>query len=104
LVQPASNRLLVESLVGAPSGVAPLDSDTRVADENLPLRLQDEDLTKKIDGRVAKQVVKCVRLESGKWVWDVATGTHYVIPDHTGALVVRATAQPVPASTPALNW
>ena len=48
--------------------------------------------------------VKCVRLEAGKWVWDTVAGTHYVIPDHTGALIVRATAVPVPAATPALNW
>jgi len=60
------------------------------------------------DGRIgaveAKQAVKCVRLESGKWVWDTVAGTHFVIPDHTGALIVRATAQPVPAATPALDW
>ena len=47
---------------------------------------------------------KCVRLEAGKWVWDTTAGTHYVIPDHTGALIVRAAAVPVPAATPALNW
>lgn len=52
----------------------------------------------------AKQAVKCVRLETGKWVWDLAGATHFVIPDHTGALIVRATAQPVPAATPALDW
>lgn len=52
----------------------------------------------------AKQAVKAVRLEAGKWVWDLAGATHYVIPDHTGALIVRPTAQPVPAATPALDW
>jgi hypothetical protein len=58
----------------------------------------------RLDAVEAKQSVKCVRLESGVWVWDTVAGTHFVIPDHTGALIVRATAQPVPAATPALNW
>jgi hypothetical protein len=39
MAQPASNRLLVESLVGAASGIAPLDSGQRVPDANLPARL-----------------------------------------------------------------
>lgn len=53
----------------------------------------------------AKQAVKAVKLEAGKWVWDISSAaTHYVIPDHTGALVVRATPWPVPAATPSLNW
>lgn len=61
------------------------------------------------DGRIgaveAKQPVKCVRLEAGAWVWDItAAATHYVIQDVGGSLVVRATASPAPASTPALNW
>jgi hypothetical protein len=60
------------------------------------------------DGRLgaveAKQLVKCVRLESGKWVWDTVAGTHYVIPDAGGAFVVRATAQPIPTATPSLDW
>lgn len=54
-----------------------------------------------LEGQLA---VKCVRQEAGHWVWDTVAGTHYVIPDHTGALIVRATAVPVPASTPELNW
>lgn len=53
----------------------------------------------------AKQAVKCVRLESGAWVWDnTSAATHYLIPDFDGSLIVRTTAQPVPASTPVLNW
>jgi hypothetical protein len=44
MVQPASNRLLVESLVGAASGIAPLDAGQRVPDGNLPTRLQDSAL------------------------------------------------------------
>ena len=54
-----------------------------------------------LEGQLA---VKCVRQEAGQWVWDTVAGTHYVIPDHTGALIIRATAVPVPAATPALNW
>lgn len=49
-------------------------------------------------------LTKCVRLESGVWVWDLAGGTHYVIPEHDGTLAVRATAAPVPTATPALDW
>lgn len=50
-------------------------------------------------------MTRCVRLEAGKWVWDTVAGTHYVIPDHTGALIVRATAVPVPNPTiPEFNW
>jgi len=62
------------------------------------------------DGRIgtieAKQAVKCVRLESGKWVWDVtAAATHYIIPDDTGQPVIRATPWPVPnPTTPVLDW
>lgn len=63
------------------------------------------DANPKIDALSAKQPVKCVRLEAGKWVWDTTNGTHYVIRDWLdGSLVVRPTAQPVPATTPALNW
>jgi hypothetical protein len=169
---------------GAASGVAPLDSGAKVPDPNLPQRLQDADLTTKIDGRVtpvvnsavppavsayigsdpsvvssaatmaqntvglvpvwkastsytagqraispdgdivsakaaftsgatyvaanwnpsAQRIIKCVRLESGAWVWDTAAGTHYLIPDPDGSLIVRATSQPIPAVTPVLNW
>jgi hypothetical protein len=39
MVQPASNRLLVESQIGAASGIAPLDTGQRVPDGNLPARL-----------------------------------------------------------------
>lgn len=60
------------------------------------------------DGRIgaveAKQAVKCVRLETGNWIWDTVAGTHFVIPAPDGSLVVRVTAQPVPATTPVLNW
>lgn len=50
---------------------------------------------------------KCVHLEAGKWVWDGPNGaaaTHYLIPDHTGALVARATPFPTPDATPSLTW
>lgn len=53
------------------------------------------------------QLVKCVHLEAGKWVWDgpdAPAATHYVLPDDTGALVVRATPFPTPLAAPALNW
>ncbi|MDA4893041.1 hypothetical protein PFZ55_39885 [Streptomyces sp. MS2A] len=51
--------------------------------------------------------LKCVHLEGGKWVYDGPDGlaaTHYVLPDDTGALIVRPTVWPVPQSTPAFNW
>lgn len=49
--------------------------------------------------------VKAVRLEAGKWVWDLAGATHYLLPDETGALVARATPWPVPNPiTPSLDW
>jgi len=83
------------------------DADATNAAQDTRLNLVEAKNTAQ-DGRLdlveAKQSVKCVRLESGAWVWDTAAATHFVIPDHTGALVVRATAQPVPAATPALNW
>lgn len=78
---------------------------------NAALEANKADATTKYGGlpaRVAaveaKQHVACVRLESGKWVWDTAAGTHFVIPDHTGALIVRPTAAPVPAATSKLDW
>jgi hypothetical protein len=39
MVQPASNRLLVESQIGAASGIAPLDTGSRVPEANLPAGL-----------------------------------------------------------------
>lgn len=51
--------------------------------------------------------VKCVYLDGGKWVWDDpprTLSTHYVIPDDTGALVVRPTVWPTPGVTPVLDW
>lgn len=62
------------------------------------------DANPKIVDLEAGQSKECVRLEAGAWVWDTVSGTHYVIPDVDGSLVVRATAIPVPAATPALNW
>lgn len=62
------------------------------------------DANPKIVELEAGQSKKCVRLEAGAWVWDTVSGTHYVIPDVDGSLVVRATAIPLPAATPALNW
>jgi len=64
------------------------------------------------DGRLgaleAKQAVKCVRLEAGRWIWDVtAAATHYLIPDETGQPVIRQTPWPMPLpdpTIPALNW
>lgn len=50
---------------------------------------------------------KCVHVEAGKWVWDGPDGlaaTHYVLPDDTGALVVRPTVWPVPGATPEFTW
>lgn len=51
---------------------------------------------------------KCMHLDAGVWVWDGPNGalaTHYILPDHTGALVARATPFPTPsASTPGLDW
>lgn len=51
--------------------------------------------------------VKCIHREAGKWVWDgpgSPAATHYLLPDHTGALVARATVWPAPTATPVLNW
>ena len=55
---------------------------------------------------VAKALpVKCVRREAGAWVWDrTGAATHYLITDHTGAYVVRASPQPLPDATPSLTW
>lgn len=50
------------------------------------------------------QPVKAVRLEDGKWVWDLAGATHYLFPEPGGGLAVHATAWPVPAETPSLDW
>lgn len=50
---------------------------------------------------------KSVHLEDGQWVWDGPNGplaTHYVLPDHAGDLIVRATPFPTPGSTPVLTW
>lgn len=47
---------------------------------------------------------KCVRREAGAWVWVRAGATHYLIPDHTGALVVRPTPYPIPDAAPSLTW
>jgi hypothetical protein len=50
---------------------------------------------------------KSVHLESGWLVWDGPNGqaaTHYVLIDHNGWPVARATPFPVPTATPALNW
>lgn len=50
---------------------------------------------------------KCIHREGGTWVWDGPSGlgaTHYLLPDHTGAYVVRPTPFPIPLATPALNW
>jgi hypothetical protein len=61
------------------------------------------------DGRLTTlenmQPVKAVRLEAGKWVWDVDNATHYLFPAPSGGLGVHATAWPVPSkTTPTLNW
>ena len=51
--------------------------------------------------------LKCVHREGGTWVWDgpgASASTHYVIPDHTGAYVVRPTPFPTPLATPAFDW
>lgn len=70
-----------------------------------------EDATTKYGGLPARvtdlegmQPIKAVRLEAGKWVWDLVGATHYLLPDETGALVARATPWPVPAATPSLDW
>lgn len=49
--------------------------------------------------------VKCVRREAGAWVWDrTAAATHYLLTDHTGAYVVRASPHPIPDATPSFTW
>lgn len=50
------------------------------------------------------QPVKAVRLEGTQWVWDLAGATHYLFPEPGGGLAVHATAWPVPAATPSLDW
>lgn len=50
------------------------------------------------------QPIKAVKLEAGQWVWDLANATHYLLPDHTGALIARPTPFPVPDATPSLTW
>lgn len=45
---------------GSASGVAPLDAGSKVPDANLPQRLQDTDLTTKIDGRITPVVNSAV--------------------------------------------
>lgn len=52
----------------------------------------------------AATFVKSVRLEAGKWVWDLTGATHYLIPDHTGALIARPTPRPTPDVTPSFTW
>lgn len=51
---------------------------------------------------------KSMHFESGTPVYDGPNGplaTHYLLPDHTGELVARATPFPVPsASSPELIW
>lgn len=51
---------------------------------------------------------KCVHFEAGEVIYDGpggAAATHYVLPDHNGELVVRATPFPVPSATsPAFDW
>lgn len=53
-------------------------------------------------------LARWVRREGNAWVRDVPGGpnaTHYTIPDHTGAYIVRATPFPVPSATALeLNW
>lgn len=83
---------IVDELSEQPAVVNAAEQAVNAIPEGIPARL------------TAIETKKCVRLEAGKWVWDTVAGTHYVIPDHTGALVIRATAVPVPAATPALNW
>ena len=80
------------------------NADTKNAEQDARLTSVEAKNTVQ-DGRLgAVEPVKCVRLESGAWVWDTAAGTHYVIPDHEGSLIIRATSRPVPAATPVLNW
>jgi len=51
------------------------------------------------------QPVKAVKLEAGKYVWDLPNATHYLFPEPAGGLSVHATAWPVPnPTTPALDW
>lgn len=63
--------------------------------------LLDDALTAKLS------LTKSVYLDGGKWAWRVSgspAATHYVLPDHTGAQIVRPTPFPTPAATPAFNW
>lgn len=55
-VKSVETSKLDASQKGAASGVAPLGSDSKVPDANLPQRLQDADLNTKIDGRVTPAV------------------------------------------------
>lgn len=115
-VQPG--RLLIKGDKGEPGNIVQqaaidaltakdVDHDAELADHETRISAAATKNTEQ-DGRLgvveAKQPVKCVRLESGAWVWDTSAGTHYVVPDADGNLIIHATAQPVPASTPVLNW
>lgn len=86
--------------------------DARVAGLIAELALTtDAELDARVAGLVEElhlaTAVKCVHLDGGAWVWDgpaAAAATHYVLPDDTGALIVRPTPFPTPLATPALNW
>ena len=119
LVQPIVADYIASSQVVVDAAAAAVDANPKIATLEQKNTSQDTaitaakteaiaDSTTKYGGlptRVtAIETKKCVRLEAGRWVWDTVNGTHYVIPDADGALVVRATAIPIPAATPALNW
>lgn len=93
----AANLNAMESDIAAARTNGAADAKAYTDSESLKDRTRLTDIE-------AKQVIKCVRLESGSWVWDTAAGTHYLILDLDGSLIVRASAQPIPASTPVLNW
>lgn len=61
-----------------------------------------------VEGLNLVLAVKCVHLEGNTVVWDgpdSPAATHYLIPDHTGMPVPRATPFPIPsASSPQLTW
>lgn len=91
-------------------GIRHPDGASRAKNLGPELQQMAEDIDELIYERrdpIAKSVVRCIRREAGKWVWvgpDAPTATHYLIPDHTGALVVRATPLPTPLASPALDW